>query len=342
MRFVLVALPLAGLALWAQLALAAPPQAVLVVWDSRQPRGAQAFKQLVELLKRQRAQGHFVGLDVDPSFRVYDFAVAEHAHSLKALGVGRPAEPLLCLTRVNEQGIPNKLTWQMPVKSAEQAMGALDQRLSGLPSARTQTSSAPVASTSPHPTSTDSSPSPNPNAATGPSSGLTTMNSPSSSPKATTSPSNATASPPSTTEAISGATPATDSLPSGNALLPGMFLESNNRIYRLVCQPDGNCVVYRQQGDRQEQVWDTDTGGRDRRLSLERTGLLQVLGADDRSHWRSSYQGMIGQYRLRLQDDGDLVVEQRKGPEWSFCWSAQRGSEGAWRVPPGMRLDRRR
>lgn len=319
-----ISLALAGLTLVGSLALAAPQEAVLVVWDSRQARGAQAFKELVELLKRQRAQGHFVGYDVDPSFRVYDFAVAEHAHSLKSLGVGQPVEPFVCLTRVNGRGIPSRLTWRAPVRSAQQAMGALDQRLGiGVASPSPVSSASPVASPSPVASASPIA-SPSPVA--------------SASPVASPSP---LASPPASPSPLTATVPV-DSMPSGNSLAAGMFLESSNRLYRLVGQTDGNFVVYKLVGDRLERIWDTDTGGQDRRLCLERTGRLQVLTEDERSLWHSPYQGIIGQYRLHLQDDGDLVVEQRRGQEWTFCWSSVRGSEGAWTVPPGMRLDRRR
>ena len=287
-------LTLAGVLMCAQTLSAGQADALLVVWDSTQPRGAGAFKGLVELLKRQRAQGHFVGVEIDPGFLVYDFAVPEHALSLQRLGLKRPPEPLVCLTRLNPKRIPQKLTWSSPVHSPEQAMTALDQRLGiGLT----------VASPSPTPPLTPTAtPSPIPVAANTPA-------------------------------------PVKNQLTSGNSLWPGMTLESSNHLYRLVVENDGNCVVYRGNGD---SSWETGTGGKGCRLVLERTGLLQVENAEQRSLWHSSYEGMVGSYRLSLQDDGDLIVEQQRGADWTFCWSSIRGSEGNWKVPPGMRLDRGR
>lgn len=269
-------------------------EAVLVVWDSTQARGAGAFKGLVEMLKQQRAQGHFVGVEVDPSFLVYDLAVPEHARSLQRLGLKHPTEPLVCLTRLDPKRIPLKLTWSSPVRSPEQALKALDQRL-GIGVA--------VASPSPSPTASET-------------------------PTVTQSP-----------VAVVTPTAFKNQLTGGNSLLPGMSLESRNQAYRLVVEKDGNCVVYRANGD---SSWETGTGGKDCRLVLERTGLLQVENAEQRSLWHSSYEGMIGSYRLSLQDDGDLIVEQQRGSDWIFCWSSIRGSEGNWKVPPGMRLDRGR
>ncbi|MBN9420140.1 hypothetical protein ABS71_01825 [bacterium SCN 62-11] len=262
---------------------AATPPSVLVIWDSTQTSGAQTFKSLVDRLKRQRAEGHFVGAQLDPNFRVYDLALAEHAKALKSLGLGRPSQPQLCLLEVDAAGLPLRVTWSTPVNSSDQALTALDDQL-GL--------RAPVVVQTP-------TPSPTP--------------------------------------------PAADNfLKSGESLGSGKYLDSDNRLFRLMVQGDGNCVVYRTLSDRPEVNWETGAAQLGCSLKLRRTGLLEVVNGDDRSFWHSSYEGMVGAYRLRLQDDGDLVVELQRGSDWTFCWSSLRGSEGAWKATPGLKLDRGR
>lgn len=295
MKKLVVTLLWGGLA-WSGVAL--PGQTVLVVWDSTHPQGATAFKGLVELLKEQRAQGHFVGTRVDPAFRIYDAAVPEHAKALKSLGLGRPGEPQICLTWANAQGVPQKLTWHSPIASPQQALGALDQQL-GI--------GAPVATPTPSPALT---PSPSPT--------LAVVASPTPNP-----------SPPAPPNVMR----------EGQALPPDQFMESPNGAFRVLMQKDGNCVVYQSDG---QSNWETGSGEAGSQLRLERTGLLQIITPSDRSVWHSSYEGVVGFYRMRLLDDGDLIVELQRGSEWIFCWSSLRGSEGHWKPSPGLRLDRGR
>jgi hypothetical protein len=285
----LLSLGLSGLAL--------PGQTVLVVWDSTQAQGAQAFKGLVDMLKEQRAQGHFVGTKVDPAFRIYDAAVPEHARALKSLGLGRLSQPEICLTWANAQGVPQKLTWHSPISSPQQAMGALDQQLGiGLATV------APTPSVTPTPS---------------PAATLAVMTS------------GPTPSPPTPSHFMR----------EGQALPPDQFIESDNGAFRVLMQKDGNCVVYRSDG---QPNWESGSDDPGSELRLERTGLLQVITPNDRSVWHSSYEGVVGFYRLRLLDDGDLIVELQRGSEWIFCWSSLRGSEGHWKPSPGLRLDRGR
>ena len=272
---------------------AAQPPSVLVIWDSTQPTGAAAFKALVDQLKRQRAQGHFVGAQLDPNFRVYDLAVPEHAKALKVLGLGHPLRPQLCLLEVNGRGQPFKVTWRTSVSSPAQALAALDTRLGLAQPSLTQTST----------------PTPTP-----------------------------TITPPVTPTT----SPAENFLRSGESLTPGKFLDSDNRLFRLMVQGDGSCVVYRILGEKPQSNWETGSAQIGCSLKLQRTGLLEVVNGDGRSFWHSSYEGVLGNYRLRLQDDGDLVVELQQGREWIFCWSSLRGSEGAWKSTPGLKLDRGR
>ena len=267
---------------------AAKPPSVLVVWDSTQASGAPTFKSLVDQLKRERAEGHFVGAPLDPNFRVYDLAVPEHAKAIKALGLGRPSQPQLCLLDVDAKGQPLKVTWRTAVTTPVQALTALDAQL-GI-------NQQPLATQTPTPTAT---PSPTP-------------------------------------------PPPDNFLRSGDSLTPGKFLDSDSRLFRLMVQGDGNCIVYRTVGDKPETNWETGSAQIGCSLKLQRNGLLEVVNGDGRSFWHSSYEGMVGNYRLRLQDDGDLVVELQRGNDWTFCWSSLRGSEGAWKSTPGLKLDRGR
>lgn len=131
-----------------------------------------------------------------------------------------------------------------------------------------------------------------------------------------------------------------DSLRQGEALLPKTYLESPNGVFRLLVHQDGNCGVYQMVGDQLQANWETGTADQGSVLALARTGLLEVINPRQRSLWHSSYQGTIGFYRLRLLDDGDLVIEQQLGGDWRLCWSSLQGSEGHYLPSPGIRLDR--
>lgn len=131
-------------------------------------------------------------------------------------------------------------------------------------------------------------------------------------------------------------------LGSGQRLVSPAFLQSANGVFRLMRNQDGNWGVYGRSEEGLECNWETGSDDPSSSLILENTGVVRVVSADQRSLWRSGYEGMIGSYHLVLRDNGDLVVEQWLGNEWRFCWSSLQGYEGHYRASPGLRLDRRR
>lgn len=108
---------------WAQ-----SQRGLLTVFDSAQSSQSLAHKDLVELLRQKRAEGHFAGTGLDPRFQIYDFAEPQMAASLKRLGLARNGT-YLCLTRLDGKGRPAKITWGFRYSSADEALAALDGQL---------------------------------------------------------------------------------------------------------------------------------------------------------------------------------------------------------------------
>jgi hypothetical protein len=97
-------------------------------------------------------------------------------------------------------------------------------------------------------------------------------------------------------------------LSSGQKLLPGQSLQSNNELHMFIMQPDGNVVLY----DRDSKpLWSTNTGGSisPRDLVMQTDGNLVLYGTDGKAHWASNTYNNPGAF-LDIQDDGNLVVHR--------------------------------
>ena len=74
----------------------------------------------------------------------------------------------------------------------------------------------------------------------------------------------------------------------GQSLLPGQTLQSDNRLYTLTLQPDGNVVL---RDSESKPLWRTNTGG-----------------------------GLIHPRDFIMQTDGDLVLYDTSGQQgWAQC-----------------------
>ena len=98
-------------------------------WDSRTPSVADAHRQLVEVLKERRAVGHFAQAQLEKKVMVYDVAIADHARSLKVLGMAAPEVPRLCVIALNGKGLPSRILWSQTYSQNGPLMAALDQQL---------------------------------------------------------------------------------------------------------------------------------------------------------------------------------------------------------------------
>ena len=94
------------------------------------------------------------------------------------------------------------------------------------------------------------------------------------------------------------------SLYAANGLAVGTLLRSNNGAYRAVMQSDGNFVVYGKSGP----IWSTRTSGADNSLNIYDDGFMAVIDGNGTGSWTVRPRpGSVPQFRLVLQDDGNLV-----------------------------------
>ncbi len=94
----------------------------------------------------------------------------------------------------------------------------------------------------------------------------------------------------------------------GERLTAGHRLSSPNHRYRLVMQADGNLVLLRGRTP----TWSSQTQGRGARAVMRRNGALAVV-ARDGSELFTSGTSTSPRARLRLQDDGNAVILDRRG-----------------------------
>ena len=107
----------------------APRQALLLVWDSRQPASGDKHRQLAQILKEARAEGQFAAAALEPGILVYDRAIPSHASSLKVLGLSKSGIPAICIVEMDKRGLPSKVAWSKTYASGAEAKLALDQKL---------------------------------------------------------------------------------------------------------------------------------------------------------------------------------------------------------------------
>lgn len=136
--FALLVLWLGLLTAWAQ-----SHRGLLVVFDSAQTAQSVRHKELVELLRQKRAEGHFAGTGLEQYFQIYDFAEAKMAASLKKMGIARNGT-YLCLTQLDAKDRPVKVSWRLAYASAPDALTALDDQLGLVASAPPTASATPT------------------------------------------------------------------------------------------------------------------------------------------------------------------------------------------------------
>jgi hypothetical protein len=92
---------------------------------------------------------------------------------------------------------------------------------------------------------------------------------------------------------------------SGQSLQPGQSLQSDNQVYTLTMQSDGNVVLY---NSLSKPLWQTNTTGSNlREFIMQTDGNLVLYDTSGQPHWNSKTQGHPGAF-LNVQDDGNLVV----------------------------------
>jgi len=103
-----------------------------------------------------------------------------------------------------------------------------------------------------------------------------------------------------------------DTLTTGQKLVRGESLASNNGAYTLTLQSDGNLVL----ASRGQALWSTSTDGQDVvRAEVQGDGNF-VLYTADKPVWHTDTKGKKN-VKLVLQDDRNLVLYSADGPAWS-------------------------
>lgn len=103
------------------------------------------------------------------------------------------------------------------------------------------------------------------------------------------------------------------SLPSGQVLVPGQTLFSDDGRYALVMQTDGNLVEYSDHA-----LWSSQTYNHPGSLAVMQTdGNLVVYGPTGQPLWASGTWGHSGS-QVTLRNDGNLVIN---GPQGEQLWS---------------------
>ncbi len=112
---------------------------------------------------------------------------------------------------------------------------------------------------------------------------------------------------------------ARDRLNPGNALMPGQHLLSQNRIYTLSLQKDGNIVLRKAvnlKSKKKHILWTSGTSGKVTKLLMQQDGNL-VLYHNNNAIWNAGTNGHPGAY-LVLQNDGNVVIYSKNNkPLWS-------------------------
>lgn len=93
---------------------------------------------------------------------------------------------------------------------------------------------------------------------------------------------------------------------SGQSLYPGQRLRSNNQLYTLTMQFDGNVVLYNRYC---KPIWATNTGRliTPREFIMQTDGNLVLYDTNGSPKWASNTWNNPGAF-LNIQDDGNLVV----------------------------------
>ncbi|WP_169727332.1 LysM peptidoglycan-binding domain-containing protein [Segniliparus rugosus] len=102
-------------------------------------------------------------------------------------------------------------------------------------------------------------------------------------------------------------------LQAGQSLAKGQSLSSDNGVFTLTLQDDGNLVL----AEGSTPVWSTQTNGTGAsRLEVQTDGNVVLYTDSNESKWAT---GTSGQVRLELQNDRNLVVY---GADGSALWNS--------------------
>ena len=102
-----------------------------------------------------------------------------------------------------------------------------------------------------------------------------------------------------------------DHLSANDTLKPGDKLQSNNGLYRLLYQTDGNLALYATGG---RFLWASGTAGQAAGYAIMQTdGNFAIYGPDSRFQWNTGTT--TAGSRLVLRDDGNLVILTREGAQ---------------------------
>jgi hypothetical protein len=120
----------------------------------------------------------------------------------------------------------------------------------------------------------------------------------------------------------------TDHLNANESLQHGQFVISQNRIYQLIFQSDGNLVIYKKYpGTPQRALWASGTMGHTADTCImQADGNLVLYDPGNRAIWASNSYGHA-QSRLVMQDDGNLVIY---APNNAAVWASNTVSQ----LPP--------
>jgi hypothetical protein len=112
---------------------------------------------------------------------------------------------------------------------------------------------------------------------------------------------------------------ARDRLNSGEVLMPGQHLISQNRIYTFSVQRDGNLILRKAESLKSKKkhiLWNSGTSGNVTKLFMQKDGNL-VLYDNANPKWYTKTNGHPGAYFV-LQNDGNAVVYSKDNkPIWS-------------------------
>jgi len=106
----------------------------------------------------------------------------------------------------------------------------------------------------------------------------------------------------------------TDHLSAGDTLKLGDKLQSNNGLYTLVYQTDGNLALYTAQS---KYLWGTGTVGQPGYATMQTDGNFAIYGSDGGFRWNTGTT--TAGSRLVLGDDGNLVVATTSG---TYLWAS--------------------
>lgn len=117
---------------------------------------------------------------------------------------------------------------------------------------------------------------------------------------------------------------------SGQYLQPGKSLRSDNQLYTLIMQTDGNVVLYNQNS---QPLWSTNTGGliTPGYFIMQTDGNLVLYDTNGSPKWSSDTWNHSGAF-LRIQDDGNLVI-------YRFGTRTETADRALWAANSNNRVD---